>query len=194
MPFFFLREFSQVFNLVNFTSLRPYCSTMIYITTFILTLFFAHIARALPRGCDDPISPEAHINEHGFTYGDPPFAPIPSPLKATFDQTFDNPSGSVNNVACSNGQYGLASKYPTFGSFPGFPFIGGAYDIVWNSPNCGSCWRIINPVNNYTIYITAIDTAGSGFNIAKEAFDVLSNGAGGNTLVVEAQKVSVNPC
>jgi hypothetical protein len=167
---------------------------MIYLTTFFLALFLTPIARALPRGCHDVISLETDTNQHDFAYGDTQVAPIPSPLKATYDQTFDNPSGLVNNVACSNGDNGLASKYPTFSDFPNFPYIGGAFDIAWNSPNCGSCWRISNPANNVWIYITAIDTAGHGFNIAKEAFKTLSNGDIGNTLVVDAQKVSDHPC
>ena len=166
---------------------------MICLTTLFLTLFLTHIARALvPRGCHDLISPETD-NQHSLTYNDPQ-QPPPFPLKATYDQTFDNPSGSLNNVACSNGQYGLASKYPTFGDIPGFPYIGGAYDIAWNSPNCGSCWRITNTANGVTIYMTAIDTAGQGFNLAKEAFDVLNSGGGGNTLIVQAGKVSTQPC
>jgi hypothetical protein len=107
------------------------------------------------------VTPETDTKQHDFAYGDTQVALIPSPLKATFDQAFDNPSGSVNNVACSNGQNGLASKYPTFGDFPNFPYIGGAFDIVWNSTNCGSCWRITNVANGVTIYITAIDTAGA---------------------------------
>ena len=170
---------------------------MVHLTTFILTLFLTHIARALPLGCPDLIFPETDTNQPGFKYSEIQWVelgPIPFPLKATYDQTFDNPTGLVNNVACSNGENGLASTYPTFGDFPTFPYIGGAFDIVWNSPNCGSCWRLTNTANNYTTYITAIDTAGHGFNIAKEAFKTLSGGQIGGTLVVEAWKVSSRPC
>lgn len=163
---------------------------MIYLTTFFLTLFLTHVARALPRGCHDIISSETDTNQHDFAYGDRQVALIPSPLKATFDQTYDNPNGSLNGVAC----YGLASTYPTFGNIPHFPYIGGAYDIASNFTNCGSCWRIINQANNAWIYITAIDTAGAGFNIAEEAFKALNNGELGNTLIVDAQKVSSQPC
>jgi len=166
---------------------------MIYLTTFFLTLFLTHIARALPRGCHDLISPETDTNQHGLTYDDTQFGP-PFPLKATYDQTFDNPNGLLNNVACSDGPNGLASRYPTFSNIPSFPYIGGAFDIAWNSPNCGSCWAIANTANNITVHITAIDTAGHGFNIAKQAFDTLNGGPGGNTLVVEAWKVSFYPC
>lgn len=163
---------------------------MIYLTTFFLTLLLTHITCALPRGCHDLISPETDTNQHDFTYGDAQVALIPSPLKATFDQTYDNPSGSLNGTAC----YGISSTYPIFGSIPGFPYIGGAYDIAGNFTNCGSCWRIINQANNVWIYITAIDTAGAGFNIAEEAFKTLNNGELGNTLIVDAQKVSPFPC
>src|SRR6266404_1981717 len=124
-----------------------------------------------------------------------PSTPTPSPLRATFDNTFDNKDGSLNGVACSNGENGLASRFPTFGDLPSFPFIGGAFDVVWNSPNCGSCWAVTNPANGVTINITAIDTAGAGFNIAKEAFDKL---AGAQSFLgaidVKAKKISPSVC
>ncbi len=119
----------------------------------------------------------------------------PPTLRATFDQTFDNKSGSMNNVACSNGANGLAARFPTFGNVPSFPFIGGAFDVVWNSPNCGSCWKLTNPTTGATINITAIDTAGTGFNIAQEAFVQLNGGqVGQGFLDVVATKVSTSVC
>ncbi|KAI0308093.1 hypothetical protein B0F90DRAFT_1807398 [Multifurca ochricompacta] len=102
----------------------------------------------------------------------------PSPLRATLDTTFDNKDGSLNGVACSNGPNGLASRFPTFGDIPSFPYIGGAYDIVW-----------------VMINITAIDTAGAGFNIAKEAFDRLSGSqVDQGAIDVVANKVSPSVC
>ncbi len=166
---------------------------MIYLTTFILSLFLSHIVCALPRGCDRLISPETETYQLGLTYDDTQYAQ-PSPLKATYDQTFDNPGGSVMGVACSDGLNGLAKTYPTFGNLPHFPYIGGAYDIVWNSTNCGSCWRITNTANNAIVFVTAIDTAGHGFNIATKAFKKLNDGQLGNALVVNAVKVSPYPC
>ncbi|KAF8467137.1 Cerato-platanin-domain-containing protein [Russula ochroleuca] len=159
---------------------------MIYFTTFIFALFLTQIARALPA-CGDPAYPDLSTpDEFNLT--------IPSPLKVTYDPTYDNPHGSLNSVACSNGQNGLASRYPTFNKLPTFPFIGGAYDIVWNSPNCGGCWKITNKANNRAIHITAIDTAGAGFNIAEAAFKVLSGGSLGNPLIVTAQKIPESVC
>jgi hypothetical protein len=169
---------------------------MIYLTTFFLTLFLTHIARALPRGCHDLISPETDTNQHDFAYGDTLVVPISSPFTATYDTNYDNPSTPTNNVACSDGQNGLASKYPTLGKFHSFPYVGGAFDIVWNSTNCGSCWKITNTANNFWIYVTGIDAAGPGlFNLATEAFKTLNNGEiGSGTLTVNAQKVSSKPC
>jgi Cerato-platanin len=122
----------------------------------VLALFFTQAACVIP-----------HIFE----------PPQPSPLRATFDTTFDNRNGSMNGVACSNGEFGLAAKFPKFGDLPSFPFIGGAYNIVWNSPNCGECWEITNPETGASVIITAIDTAGAGFNLSNEACRALTGGS-----------------
>ncbi len=60
-----------------------------------------------------------------------------STVRTTYDTTY-NKSGSMNNVN------GLAARFLTFGDVPSFPFIGGALDVVWNSPNCGLCWKLTN--------------------------------------------------
>jgi hypothetical protein len=108
---------------------------------------------------------------------------------------FDNRNGSMDTVACSNGDNGLVTKFPTFGDLPSFLFIGGAFDIVWNSTNCGSCWNISNPETGLSIQLTAIDTSGVGFNLAEQAFANLTNGdtAVGKIDVV-ATKLSTTPC
>lgn len=100
--------------------------------------------------------------------------PYPQTLKVTFDNFYDNPKLSLNNVACSNGENGLVYKFPTFGDLPDFPFIGGSVFVSgFNSPECGSCWNLA--YNGKNINLIAIDTAGVGFNIAKEAFDALAD-------------------
>jgi hypothetical protein len=125
--------------------------------------------------------------------GKPP--KTPSTFRTTFDTTFDNKAGSLNNVACSNGANGLVARFPTFGDIPKFPFIGGAFDVVWNSPNCGSCWNLTNAATGTSINIVAVDTAGSGFNIAQEAFVQLNGGQiGQGTVDVVASKVSPSIC
>jgi len=133
--------------------------------------------------------------DHGKPDDKKPEPNTPSPLRATYDATFGNRAGSLNNVACSNGPNGLASRFPTFGDIPNFPFIGGAFDVVWNSPNCGGCWNITNPTTGVSIQITAIDTAGGGFNIAQEAFEELNGGQIDQGVVdVIANKVAPSVC
>jgi hypothetical protein len=128
------------------------------ISAFALALLFTQVAHALPQARAP--------------------TPTPTPLRATFDTTFDNPTGSLNNVACSNGANGLVTQFPTFGTIPTFPFIGGAFDVAWNSPNCGDCWSITNPANGASIYMTAVDTAGAGFNMGTVAFETLNGTPG----------------
>ncbi len=60
-----------------------------------------------------------------------------STVRTTYDTTY-NKSGSMNNVN------GLAARFLTFGDVQSFPFIGCAFDVVWNSPNCGLCWKLTN--------------------------------------------------
>ena len=141
--------------------------------SFALALFFTQVAHALPQAP----------------------APTPTPLRATFDTTFDNPTESLNNVACSNGANGLVAKFPTFDKIPSYPFIGGAFDVAWNSPNCGGCWSISNPANGASIFMTAVDTAGAGFNMGTGAFETLNNGQiGEGVLDVVATKVAPSFC
>ena len=101
----------------------------------------------------------------------------------------------MDGAACSNGDFGLETQFPTFGDVPSFPFIGGAFDIVWDSPNCGSCWNVTNPSTGVSILMTAIDTSGVGFNLAEEAFTNLTNGdTSAGVIDVVATKLSTTPC
>ena len=144
----------------------------IYTAAIAIALFFTHAAHALPQP-----------------------APTPTPLRATFDVTYDNKDGSLNNVACSNGDNGLAARFPTFGTIPSFPFIGGAFDIAFDSPNCGECWNITNPANGISIPMTAIDSAGAGFNMAQEVFARLNRDEiGQGSIDVIATKVAPSVC
>lgn len=102
----------------------------------------------------------------------------------SYDTIYDHGQNSLNNVACSNGEYGLITAgYTTFDSLPTFPYIGGAPQILsWNSRYCGTCWEL-----TYTnadgvstsLNITAVDTGDhslEGFNISLEGMDLLTNG------------------
>lgn len=175
---------------------------MVYITTFILTLLLSHIARALPRACGDVIVISLESDSpRGLSYGDGDgqyTIPNPVPMaqyKTSYDPTYDNQDVSMDKVACSDGRHGLAARFATFRDIPTFPYIGGAFDIVWNSPNCGSCWLLTNTANNMSITITTIDTAGLGFNIAESAFEDLNGGdVGEGILQVEAHRVPIQVC
>ncbi|OJA10298.1 hypothetical protein AZE42_05544 [Rhizopogon vesiculosus] len=100
------------------------------------------------------------------------------PVKVTYDGTYSNPDGSLNNVACSNGANGLVTQgYTTFSSLPSFPFIGGIPGATWNSPLCGTCWQLnyTTPTgNNTSVYITVVDLSAT-FNVSPETFNALTN-------------------
>ncbi|KAL5513434.1 hypothetical protein ACEPAH_3833 [Sanghuangporus vaninii] len=108
-------------------------------------------------------------------------------VRAGFDNAFDNAAGDMNTVSCSTGFNGLASQFPTFGSLPTFPNIGGASAIAgFDSTECGSCWQLTFPTTGKSINVTAIDHAGDGFNLSQEALDELTNG---NAVAVGAIQV-----
>ncbi|KAI5116929.1 hypothetical protein M0805_005562 [Coniferiporia weirii] len=111
--------------------------------------------------------------------------------QASYDNTYDNASGSMDTVSCSDGPEGLASRYPTFGDLPSFPNIGGASAIAgWGSANCGTCWRL--SYQGAEIVVTAIDHAANGFNIAQEALDTLTDGNAVFDGVVQVTAVQVD--
>ncbi|KAK0201906.1 immunomodulatory protein [Desarmillaria ectypa] len=93
-----------------------------------------------------------------------------------YDSGYGIGSNSLANVACSNGANGLLTKgFTTYGSLPTFPNITSSSTIAgWNSPNCGTCWRLA--YNNRTVTVLAIDHAQSGFYTSQAALDALTNG------------------
>nr|AKB94552.1 cerato-platanin-like protein 1 [Heterobasidion annosum]CEH24659.1 cerato-platanin 3 [Heterobasidion irregulare]CEH24660.1 cerato-platanin 3 [Heterobasidion irregulare]CEH24661.1 cerato-platanin 3 [Heterobasidion irregulare] len=94
----------------------------------------------------------------------------------------------MNTAACSNGPHGLASKFPTFGDLPDYPYVGGVFAVSsWNSANCGTCWAVTYPETGVTINVLAIDVASPGFNVAQAAMDKLTNGK-----ATQLGKVEVN--
>jgi hypothetical protein len=112
---------------------------------------------------------------------------------------YDKANTSMNDVACSNGVNGLVTKgYPTFGSLPTFPYIGGAFAVGgWNSTECGSCWELTYAPHGITIHLVAIDTASSGFSVSDAAMDVLTGGGpspGRLPPDVEATQVAEHYC
>ena len=65
--------------------------------------------------------------------------------------------------------------FTTFGSLPTFSNIGGAGAVAgWNSPNCGSCWKLT--YNGTSINVLAVDHSAAGtFNIALTALNKLTH-------------------
>jgi hypothetical protein len=80
-------------------------------------------------------------------------------------------------VSCSDGANGLITRYhwQTQGQIPRFPYIGGVQAVAgWNSPNCGTCWKLT--YSGKTIYVLAVDHSAAGFNIGLDAMNALTNG------------------
>ncbi|GLI75749.1 hypothetical protein PoHVEF18_004011 [Penicillium ochrochloron] len=97
-------------------------------------------------------------------------------VSVSYDPVYDVAGSSTNTVACGSV---LNQKYPTFGSLPGFPHIGGALTVSGTgSPNCGKCYQLHFSGNGVdkTITVLGIDTAPSGFNIGLRAMNDLTNG------------------
>jgi hypothetical protein len=108
-----------------------------------------------------------------------------------FNTFYDNPGTSLNNVACSNGKNGLVTKgFPTFGSLPSFPGIGGVFAVKgFNSTECGSCWQLT--YGGKSIYVTAIDTIHDGFDISLKAMNILTNNQAQALDSIDAQATQV---
>jgi len=112
---------------------------------------------------------------------------------ASFDNTYDNSAGSTDTVACSN----LATQFPTFGSFPTFPNIGGSFAISgFGSAACGTCWQLTFPGTGNTIFVTAIDHTEDGFNLSEAALNTLTNGQAefDGRVNVSAEQVDASNC
>ncbi|KAI0750311.1 Cerato-platanin [Daedaleopsis nitida] len=99
-------------------------------------------------------------------------------VTVSYDETYDNASGSLTTVACSDGENGLIPKgFSTFGSLPHFPNIGGAAAVAgWNSDQCGTCWQLT--YKGRSINVLAVDHTDAGFNIALGAMNTLTNNQG----------------
>jgi len=165
---------------------------MIYFfTTFILTLLLSHIAHAMPTS-GDATSPEELYDP---TYADAQHALPIADYLVLWSSRYDNKNGDTMGVSCSTGPHGLARRYPHFGDFPSFPYIGGAFNVEWGTEYCGTCWNLTNLRTHKTISVTVIDNARPGYNISEEAFVELNGGGVGNgRLAAEAKQVSPHFC
>ncbi|KAI5117799.1 hypothetical protein M0805_002186 [Coniferiporia weirii] len=113
--------------------------------------------------------------------------------RATYDNTYDNASGSMLSVACSNTEFGLADRFATFGALPTFPNIGGTAFIFSSlSDYCGSCWSINAVGLDTAVFFTAIDVASEGFNISEESMLTIANNTAIENGFAEIQAVQVD--
>lgn len=80
--------------------------------------------------------------------------------------------------------------FTSFGSLPTFPYIG-AFDAIfgWNSPACGSCWKLT--YQGRTITVLGVDGAYNGIVISEEAMNMLTAGQAVQLGVVQASYVQV---
>ena len=155
---------------------------MINFATFIFTLLLSHITRAMPA-CGDVASPE---ELYDLTYADAQAGQhaLPAVYNVTWSRWYDDKNGDTKQVACSS----LARRNPRFGYLSHFPYIGGAFVIKRGSQNnCDRCWMLTNVKTKKWIIIFPIDSdTNHGFNISKEAYDVLSSGSGNKSMLAEA--------
>ncbi|KAH6686972.1 EC5 protein [Plectosphaerella plurivora] len=120
-----------------------------------------------------------------------------SAASVSYDTGYDDGSRPLTSVSCSDGANGLITRYgwQNQGQVKGFPYIGGADAIAgWNSNQCGTCWQLT--YNGKSINILAIDHAGSGFNIALDAMNALTNGQAVSLGRVDATatQVAISAC
>ena len=155
---------------------------MILPTTFILTLFLAPIARAVPQPCRDSIYPGSSTPVGQYDLGGP--QPLLTTYKAVYNPRYDNPTDSLYNVACKN----LVKKYPQFHDIPTFPFIGGAINTTHKSKNCGAIWRISNIASDQFTYFVSIDDS-SSFDLSEHAFLKLGGEISVGSIVVDVTLV-----
>jgi len=100
-----------------------------------------------------------------------------SAVTVSYDTGYDDASRPLTSVSCSDGINGLITRFHWMkqGDIPDFPFIGGADAVAgYNSPACGTCWRL--DYSGRSIHVLAIDHAAAGFNIALEALNALTGG------------------
>lgn len=111
----------------------------------------------------------------------------------SYDTGYDNGSRPLTEIACSDGDNGLISRYhwQTQSQIPRFPYIGGAQAVSgWNSPSCGTCWKL--EYKGRSVTILAVDRAVTGFNIGLHALNDLTGGRGVEVGRIDAQATQVD--
>ena len=152
---------------------------MIFPTTFIVALFLAHIARAVPQACHDPTTHESSSTLDGQYNLAGPGLVIPT-YKAFYNQVYDNGDNPLMLTACAS----LIGKFPKFKDVPHFPDIGAAPN---GSKHCGALWKITNKANKKSIQFTSIDDATAGFVLSLQTYEKLGGNVWDGHVDVEAE-------
>lgn len=118
-------------------------------------------------------------------------------LTVSYDKGYDLSDRSLNDVACSDGENGLITRFgwSVQGDASNFPNIGGAPAVEgWNSPECGSCWELKYDGN--TVNILAVDVSIGGYVVSLTAMDELTRGLGEQLgrVEVDAKQVEDSVC
>ncbi|CAF1558914.1 unnamed protein product, partial [Didymodactylos carnosus] len=110
----------------------------------------------------------------------------------------------LTSVACSDGLNGLISKYGYNSVAPLYPYVMAMSGVSWNSPQCGTCWKITNEATGTSVNIAVIDGAGSvdgygaHFDISPDAFNQLDSGSGAGMaaghMIVQYEQVDTSSC
>lgn len=97
-------------------------------------------------------------------------------ISVGYNEAFDDSSYPISQTSCSDGSNGLAGKgYDSVGSIAIYPNVASVYTIAgWNSPNCGKCYQL--DYNDHSLFVLAIDHAGSGAYLSKAALNSVTNG------------------
>lgn len=88
---------------------------------------------------------------------------------------------SMLTPACSDGTYGLNTRWEYTTLAPMYPYVTAYSNVHWNHPDCGNCVKLTH--NSTTIYVTIIDQVGGPlnthhFDLAPEAFEELFGNQG----------------
>jgi hypothetical protein len=89
----------------------------------------------------------------------------------------------LTQVSCSDGSEGLITRWGYSTIDPMSPYVAAVSNVVWNSPNCGKCYKV-TANNGKVIYVTAIDhcepvgSAALHFDMHPTAFNELFGNQG----------------
>ena len=114
-------------------------------------------------------------------------AQILGPFNAFMDTLYDNASAPINDVYCASA---LGVEYPTLGSLPTYPNVGGFIGLDNGAPYCGTCWEVVDQTTGVSVFFTVIDMASDGFALGEQTMLTLGNEAAieaGSTPVVATQ-------